>query len=81
MKKFLLSMVAALPMVASAGWFDTASESYLEASRHVGGGVYECQYRTNPGNRGMQRFTIRTQGGCYRFVLYNARTGQVSLPR
>ena len=80
MKKLLLVAVIALPSLAQAGWFAQASESYLVQARHTGGGVYQCLYKTNPGNRGWRNFTVNFQGGCPRFVHLNANNGNVSVP-
>lgn len=80
MKKFLLSMVVTLPMVASAGWYASNSESYLTGVRNLNGYNFQCQYKTNPGNRGWRYFTVNFQGGCPRLVYFNANNGQVSVP-
>lgn len=81
MKKLIAVLALALPVFANAGWFDIASESYLTNARHMGNNVYQCTYKTNPGNRGWGTFNTQFQGGCPKFVLYNARNGQVTVPR
>jgi hypothetical protein len=49
MKKLLLAVMFALPTLVSAGYFAQQSESYLVSARNVGGNVYQCTYKTNPG--------------------------------
>lgn len=81
MKKYLLAIALLSAGATHAGWFATASESYLTSGRHVGNGVYQCVYKTNPGNQGWMQFSVNFQGGCPRQVTYNAQNGQVSNPR
>jgi hypothetical protein len=33
------------------------SEAYFVQARNLGGGAYQCMYKTNPGNRGWRNFT------------------------
>ncbi|EEY91885.1 hypothetical protein HMPREF0026_02622 [Acinetobacter junii SH205] len=80
LKTALISSLLAGASLAQAGWFAQASESYLVQARHTGGGVYQCLYKTNPGNRGWRNFTVNFQGGCPRFVHFNAQNGQVTVP-
>ena len=79
LKTALISLLLAGASFAQAGWFAQASESYLVQARHTGNGVYQCLYKTNPGNRGWKNFTVNFQGGCPRFVHYNANNGQVTV--
>lgn len=80
MIKLLLMFILTIPVLTQAGWFAHRSEAYLQSSRHIGNNVYECTYRTNPGNRGWRSFSTHTNAGCYRFVLFDANTGRVYLP-
>ena len=80
LKTTLISSLLAGASLAQAGWFAQASESYLIQARHTGGGVYQCLYKTNPGNRGWRNFTVNFQGGCPRFVHFNTQNGQVTVP-
>ena len=80
LKTTLISSLLAGASLVQAGWFAQASESYLVQARHTGGGVYQCLYKTNPGNRGWRNFTVNFQGGCPRFVHFNAQNGQVTVP-
>lgn len=75
-------MIAALFCITSvqAGWFAHQSESYLIQTQRVNTQVYQCTYKTNPGNRGWINFHVNFHGGCPRFVLYNANNGQVTVP-
>jgi hypothetical protein len=61
LKTALISSLLAGASLAQAGWFAQASESYLVQARHTGGGVYQCLYKTNPGNRGWRNFTVNFQ--------------------
>ena len=69
LKTALISSLLAGASFAQAGWFVQASEAYFVKARNLGGGVYQCMYKTNPGNR-----------GCPRFVHFNAQNGQVTVP-
>lgn len=81
MKKLVLGLaLAALGTFTQAGWFANASEAYLQQWRHIGNNTYNCVYRTNPGGRGWMNFQANFQGGCPRFVHYNAQNGQVTVP-
>ena len=80
MKKLLLAAAFTLPTLASPGYFAQQSESYLVSVRNVGGNVYQCTYKTNPGNRGWRSFNVNFQGGCPRNVYFNANNGNVSVP-
>lgn len=79
-KTVLFSSLLAAASWTQAGWFATQSEAYIVQTRHIGGGEYQCMYKTNPGNRGWRKFTVNFQGGCPRFVYFNAQNGQVSVP-
>ena len=79
-KTILISSLLVGATSVQAGWFAQASEAYLVQTRHTSGGVYECLYKTNPGNRGWRNFTVNFQGGCPRFVHFNANNGQVTVP-
>ena len=80
LKTTLISLLLVGASWAQAGWFAQSSESYLIQTRHTGGGVYQCTYKTNPGNQGWSNFNVNFQNGCPRFVHYNANNGQVSVP-
>ena len=80
LKTALISSLLAGASWAQAGWFAQASESYFVQARNLGGGVYQCMYKTNPGKRGWRDFTVNLQGGCPRVVHYNANNGEVSVP-
>lgn len=79
-KVFALASLFLLGSMAQAGYFATHSESYLIESRRVNGNIYQCTYKTNPANRGWRNFSMNYQGGCPRFVLFNANNGQVTVP-
>ena len=80
LKTALISSLLAGASFAQAGWFAQASEAYFVKARNLGGGVYQCMYKTNPGNRGWRSFNVNFQGGCPRNVYFNANNGNVSLP-
>jgi hypothetical protein len=80
LKTTLISTLCATASWTHAGWFATQSEAYFVQARNLGGGAYQCMYKTNPGNRGWRNFTVNFQGGCPRFVYFNAKNGQVSVP-
>jgi hypothetical protein len=44
--------------IIDAGRLVCASEAYFVKARNLGGGVYQCMYKTNPGNRGWRNFTV-----------------------
>lgn len=69
-----------LSSTTQAGYFAQQSESYLIGSQRAGNNVYQCTYKTNPSNRGWRNFNVNFQGGCPRFVLFNTKNGQVSVP-
>ena len=58
LKTALISSLLAGASWAQAGWFAQASEAYFVQARNLGGGVYQCMYKTNPGNRGWRNFTV-----------------------
>ena len=80
LKTALISSLLACASWAQAGWFAQASEAYFVKARNLGGGVYQCMYKTNPGKRGWRNFTVNFQGVCPRFVHFNAQNGQVTVP-
>lgn len=80
MKKLLIAVAFTLPTLTFAGYFAQQSESYLVNGRNVGGNLYQCVYKTNPGNRGWRHFQVNFQGGCPRNVYYNAHNGNVTVP-
>ena len=80
LKTALISKKNKEESLAQAGWFGQASEADFVKARNLGGGVYQCKYKTNPGNRGWRNFTVNFQGGCPRFVHFNAQNGQVTVP-
>jgi hypothetical protein len=80
LKTALISSLLTGASLTQAGWFAQASEAYFVKARNLGGGVYQCMYKTNPGNRGWRNFTVNFQGGCPRFVHFNAQNGQVTVP-
>ena len=72
LKTALISSLLTGASFAQAGWFAQASEAYFVKARNL--------YKTNPGNRGWRNFTVNFQGGCPRFVHFNAQNGQVTVP-
>ena len=80
LKTALISSLLAGASLAQAGWFAQASEAYFVKARNLGGGVYQCMYKTNPGNRGWRKVTGTFQGDGPRFVHFNAQNGQVTVP-
>lgn len=80
LKTTLISLLFVSASWAQAGWFAQASEAYFVQARNLGNGVYKCTYKTNPGNQGWRNFTVNFQGGCPRFVHFNAKNGQVTVP-
>lgn len=80
MKIKLLLAALFCASTAHAGYFSHQSESYLLNVQRMNNNIFQCTYKTNPGNRGWRNFNVNFQGGCPRFVLYNATNGQVSVP-
>ncbi|OTG93888.1 hypothetical protein [Acinetobacter sp. ANC 3832] len=79
-KSMALPCLIIFSSTTQAGYFAQQSESYLIDSQRAGNNIYQCTYKTNPGNKGWRNFNVNFQGGCPRFVLFNAKNGQVSVP-
>ena len=80
LKTALISSLLAGASLAQAGWFAQASEAYFVKARNLGGGVYQCMYKTNPGNRGWRNFTVNFHFFFLLFFHFNSHNGQVTVP-
>lgn len=79
MKKLLLAAMFCAT-TAQAGYFSHASEAYLINVHRINQSLFQCTYKSNPGGSGWINFHVNFQNGCPRFVHYNARNGQVTVP-
>ncbi len=80
LKTVLISSLLA-GIIEQAGWFAQASEAYFVQGPQFGWrGLSSVCTKPIWATRGWRNFTVNFQGGCPRFVHFNAQNGQVTVP-